>query len=232
MKIQSVDLNGKRTYGPASRAELIEFWVEQKGILVAMNAEKILNTNPVLTDIINNNIGYPDGVGAVRALAKNKIKSLKIPGCELWLDVIEQFSESKKFYLIGSKPEVIEATVAKLKQTYPSINIVGYRDGYLKNGDKEALIQDISEKKADFIFVAMGSPLQEQIMAEMHQAFPACYMGLGGSFNVYTGAAKRAPVLFQRLGCEWLYRLLREPTRIKRQLKLVKFLFLLSLGRI
>ena len=89
-----------------------------------------------------------------------------MPGCELWLKIIERFHKEKTFYLVGGKPQVIEETVAKLKSQFEGINIVGYRDGYLKKDkDRENLINDIVEKKPDVVFIAMGSPKQELLMA-------------------------------------------------------------------
>jgi UDP-N-acetyl-D-mannosaminouronate:lipid I N-acetyl-D-mannosaminouronosyltransferase len=232
MKIPSVILNGKRTFAPESREDLINYFVERKGILVAMNAEKILMKDPELTVVINDNIGYPDGVGSVIALKKNGLKSVKIPGVELWLDIIKKHEGQKSFYLIGCREEVIQSTVDKLKVDYPNINIVGHRNGFLSEEDEELLQQDIASKKPDFVFVAMGSPRQEKLMMKLKANHLACYMGLGGSFNVYTGIVKRAPVLFQRFGCEWLFRLLKEPTRIGRQMKLVRFILLLSFNKL
>lgn len=232
MEIPSVILRGKRTYAPESRKDLIKFFYEKKGILVAMNAEKILMDDDELAGVINSNIGYPDGIGSVKALRKNGYKTAKIPGVELWLDIIEEYNQTKSFYLIGCSEEVITNTVKKLKVDFPGINIVNYRNGFISDDEREALIKDVAEKEPDFTFVAMGSPRQEKLMMKLKEAHPSCYMGLGGSFNVYTGTVKRAPVLFQKMGCEWLFRLLKEPTRIKRQLKLVRFLMLLILNRL
>ena len=127
-----------------------------KSILVAINAEKIVNATPLTRDIINNNIGYCDGVGAVWALKQKGAKNVvKIPGCELWLNIVEHYHKSKSFYLIGSKQEVIDATVSKLRSQYPDINVVGYRNGYLKDdSERNALIKDVEEKKPDVVFVA------------------------------------------------------------------------------
>ena len=192
-----------------------------KSILVAVNAEKILKSTSQIREIINRNIGYPDGVGAVWALQKKGIKStVKIPGCELWLKIIEKYFKTKTFYLVGSKQEVIEATVNQLKKDFEGIQIINYRNGYVRTEqEKKALINDITTLRPDVVFVAMGSPKQELLMEEIKQNHPsAVYQGLGGSFDVYTGYVKRAPKWWVRNNLEWAYRLLKQPTRIKRQI--------------
>ena len=160
------------------------------------------------------------------ALHKKGFKeAIKIPGCELWLTIVEQFYKEKSFYLVGSTDEVITETLEKLKTHFKGIVIQGYRNGYIKSGDeKESLIQDIVEKQPDVVFVAMGSPKQELLMEEMQKRHPAIYQGLGGSFDVFTGKIKRAPEFWIRIKLEWFYRLLLEPKRIKRQIHLVKFI--------
>lgn len=227
--------NGVKCYAFASFDDIIDFASERKGILVAINAEKILHATEQTKSIINRNIGYSDGSGAVMALKKHGCKdAVKIPGCELWLKVIERLqAEGKSFYLVGGKSEVIEETVAKLKEQFEGIRILGYRDGYLKTEDeKKALIDDIAEKKPDAVFVAMGSPKQELLMEEIKERRDAIYIGLGGSFDVYTGRVNRAPKWWLDHNLEFAYRLVRQPSRIKRQIFLLKFLFLLKLGKI
>lgn len=130
----------------------------------------------------------------------------------------------KTFYLVGSKPKVIEETVAKLKAEYPEIHIVGYRDGYLKSEQERLdLIADIVAKKPGVVFVAMGSPKQELLMEEIQKHHTAIFQGLGGSFDVYTGHVERAPKWWVDHNLEFAYRLLKEPKRIKRQIYLVKY---------
>lgn len=229
---QPVFINNKRTYGFGSEKELLAFIKDKKQILIALNAEKLNSDNAELDDIINDNIGYPDGIGAVFALKKKGIKSKKIAGADLWLHIINEFQDSKSFYLIGGEPTIIQNTVSMLKSEFPRINLLGYRDGYLKNGDEDALIKDLLLKKPDVVFVAMGSPKQEFLMHKFIQEHKALYMGLGGSFDVYTGHKKRAPLLYQKLGLEWLYRVLKEPTRWKRQTALLSFMLKVLFNKI
>lgn len=232
--MNSQKINGVNVYAPPSREKLVNFALEKNGILVAVNAEKILHANEQSRDIINRNIGYPDGIGAVLGLRKHGFTDVvKIPGCELWLDIVIQLYKQKRFYLVGGKDTVIEQTVARLKQDFPSINIVNYRNGYIKNdAEKQALLEDIAETKPDVVFVAMGSPKQELLMETMSKKHKALYQGLGGSFDVYTGMVKRAPKWWVNNNLEWFYRLLKEPIRIRRQIHLVRFIALLTFNRL
>ena len=126
--------------------------------------------------------------------------------------------------LIGGKPQIIEETVSKLRKEYAGIHIIGYRDGYIKaNEERERLIKDITEKRPDVVFVAMGSPKQELLMEEIQHRHKAIFQGLGGSFDVYTGHVERAPKWWVNHNLEFAYRLLKEPKRIKRQIHLIKY---------
>lgn len=126
--------------------------------------------------------------------------------------------------MIGGKPQIIEETVSKLRKEYAGIHIIGYRDGYIKaNEERERLIKDITEKRPDVVFVAMGSPKQELLMEEIQHRHKAIFQGLGGSFDVYTGHVERAPKWWVNHNLEFAYRLLKEPKRIKRQIHLIKY---------
>ena len=221
-------INNYKINAFVSKSIFLDYIINHKKILVAMNAEKIMKNDDRLRRIANENIAYADGFGAVIALRSKGLKAIKIPGSELWLDIIDRFQKSKKFYLIGSSSLVIEATIVKLKKDYPSIEIVGYQNGFLKKGDKDTLIEQLKATKPDIIFVAQGSPRQEFLMDELIAIYPALYMGLGGSFDIYGGDKKRAPKFFLKLQLEWLYRLFKEPTRFSRQLALLKFVIFIG----
>lgn len=233
-KNKNVSINGVKIHPFASVKDLIEYVNAHKGILVAINAEKIINATDETRAIINRNIGYCDGVGAVMALKEMGVKNVtKIPGCELWLHIIDHLKDSgKTFYFVGGKQQVIEETVQKLRQEKKGINIVGFRNGYIQSEEeKQLLINDITKTKPDVVFVAMGSPKQELLMEEMIEHHPAIYQGLGGSFDVYTGHVKRAPEWWVNHSLEWLYRLIKEPSRITRQIHLVSFLWNIKTGK-
>ncbi len=231
--MKSAFLNGVNTYAPESRNQLVDYAVTQKKILVAVNAEKILHATNQSRNIINRNLGYPDGIGAVWALQKKGYhKVVKIPGCELWLDIIANYHTTKTFYLVGGKQVVIEETIDKLKDEFPRINILNYRNGYIQSDqEKNELIDDIKNLAPDIVFVAMGSPKQELLMEEMYHCHQGAYQGLGGSFDVYTGHVTRAPQWWVKNNLEWAYRLLSQPSRIKRQIHLLRFFLNLHLNK-
>lgn len=214
--------------------DLLGFVNARKTLLVAVNAEKIINRDPLIKEIINRNIGYLDGVGPVLAARrKGAADACKIPGCELWLKLVERFCHTKSFYLLGSTAPIVEETARKLRQEFPGINIAGVHDGYLTSEAlKKEVISDIVSKKPDVVFVAMGSPRQELLMDELREIHPALYMGLGGSFDIYTGRVKRAPKWWVDHNLEFAYRLVRQPKRFRRQIHLVRFLWLLLTNKL
>lgn len=226
-------INGIKIYAPNSKNEFLNYISQSKQVLVAVNAEKILHATEESRDFINRNLGYPDGIGAIWALNKKGINEVvKIPGCELWLNIIKKHYKAKSFYLVGGKQAVIENTVIKLKSQFDGINICNFRNGYIKSDNEELeLIEDINKHKPDVVFIAMGSPKQEKLIERIQESHQALYQGLGGSFDVYTGAVKRAPKWWVKNNLEWTYRLLRQPSRIKRQIHLVRFLVNLHLNR-
>lgn len=226
-------VRGVQIFPFSSADKLIEYVSIHKGILVAINAEKILHATDQTRAIINRNIGYCDGMGAVMALKKKGYRdAIKIPGCELWLKIIAtMYQQGTTFYLVGGTQNVIEKTIEKLQNEFQGIDIVNYRNGYIKSEDeKELLLKDIIEKKPDVVFVAMGSPKQELLMEEMMKLHPAIYQGLGGSFDVYVGSVKRAPKWWVDHNLEFAYRLIKQPSRIKRQIHLVRFWIMVQLG--
>ena len=232
--MKRVRVNGLDIYPFTSTNELIDFVESKRGILVAVNSKKIKGANAEICNIVNNNIGYADGVGALIALKYKGIKNpVKVPGCELWLNIIKRFYQSKTFYLIGGKQNVIETVVDNLKKDFPGIKILNYRNGYLKTEEERTLLlRDIQAKKPDVVFVAMGSPMQEYLMQDLHKIHPAIYQGLGGSFDVYTGTVRRAPKWFSDHGLEGPYRAFWEPLkRIKGVITDIYFLVSLFLGK-
>ena len=230
----SVFLNNYRTYPFESRAKFLAYLGNDNlhNILIALNAEKLVKDDQELRALINTNIGYADGIGPVMALKKKGYDAEKIPGAEFWLDIVQQFYHQKTFYVVGAAQHVIEKTVTNLKADYPGIHIIGYRNGYMDADQEKEVIEDIAEKKPDVVYVAMGSPKQEFLMQRMQEEHKALYMGLGGSFDIYSGEKKRAPKLVRKMGLEWSYRLFKEPSRIFRQTSLVTFAYMLVTNKL
>lgn len=225
-------INGFKIFHSKSRLDFINFVSAKKMILLAVNAEKIYHSNPILKKISKDGIAYPDGIGAVIALKLKGVSSaIRIPGCELWLDIIKNLKKNKTFYIIGSKDSVLKKVILKLESEYEGIKILGYRNGYFNPNETKSIIFDLKAKKPDIVFVALGSPKQEKFMLDLNKHHKAMYMGLGGSLDVFSNEVKRAPKLFGDNGLEWLYRLISNPFRIKRQMVLIPFLFNLIRGK-
>lgn len=221
-----VDLRGVKVHAFDSPDSLMNYADAHPGILVAVNAEKIMNANATTLPIINNNIAYCDGSGAVLAARQKGAKNaVKIAGCELWLHIIDRHHADRTFYIIGATPEVHEKTIEGLRKRHPDIRIVGHRDGYIHDdAQRQALINDVAEKRPDIVFVAMGSPKQEILMSDMQRLHPkAIYQGLGGSFDVFTGKVARAPRWWIDHNLEFAYRLIRQPKRITRNFKFIRY---------
>lgn len=228
-----VELNGMKVFPFTSPRQLLDYVDLNKGLLVAVNAEKVMKATEETRAIVNNNIGYADGAGVVVAMHKlGHPEAVRIAGCDLWLDIVKESYKEKSFFLIGGKQAVIDDTVRMLRQDFEGIQIVGYRNGYLKSDEERmAVIDDVVAKKPDVVFVAMGSPAQELLMSDMMKLHPAIYQGLGGSFDVYTGRVKRAPLWWQKHNVEFLYRFLKQPQRYKREYYRLKFLVWMLLGK-
>ena len=201
---------------------------QKKSLVVAINPEKLMKAkdDPALKALLNRaEFQIPDGIGVIIAskLQKGNIKS-RVTGVDMMDRIVREAARTgKSIFLYGAKPGVAETAAAKLIETYPDLQVVGTQDGYEK--DERKVISKINQAKPDILFVAMGSPKQELWIEEHRENLhPILYQGVGGSFDVLAGNIKRAPAAFQKVGAEWLYRLLLEPSRLKRQMNLPKFL--------
>ena len=128
--------------------------------------------------------------------------------------------------MVGAKPEVIEASAKKIKKQYPQVNLVGYHDGYFK--DDAPIVEEIAAKKPNVVLVALGSPKQEFFINKYRDQADAVWIGVGGSFDVFSETKKRAPKVFQKLNLEWFYRLITEPTRIGRMMAIPKYMNMIN----
>ncbi|MDO7906541.1 WecB/TagA/CpsF family glycosyltransferase [Paenibacillus sp. JX-17] len=168
----------------------------------------------------------PDGAGLVWAtgVAGSPVAE-RVAGYDLLHELMKVGEDYHwKVYLLGSTPEVIQETANRLQKIYPGVLIAGYRDGYFGHEQDQEVIAAIKAAQPDLLFVARGADTQEPWIGRYKQELGVpVMMGVGGSFDVISGRTKRAPKLFQKLRAEWLYRLLREPTRYKRMLALPKF---------
>lgn len=233
-KIYDFDIDCYETIDNAVE-DIIDNKLNDANIAVAINPEKILSSRESketyeALDIAN--IRYLDGIGTVKVAEYKLNKKLnRIPGCELWESLMKKAGEIEiPVYILGSEDSVLQETVSKLRDDF-KVLIVGSHDGFFK--DEENIINEIIDLNPKILTVALGSPRQEIFMKKCKDRGLKCFMmGVGGTYNVFTGRVKRAPKVWCNIGCEWLYRLLSEPTRIKRQVRLIKFIYLALFKRI
>ena len=167
----------------------------------------------------------PDGAGVVLGakILKTPLKQ-KVAGIDFaaaLMDVLVR--QGKRLYLLGSKPGVAEQAAENLRKKHPGLQICGTADGYFK--DEGPVVEKINASGADVLFVCLGAPKQELFMQRHQQQLQVSFMiGLGGSLDGFAGNVRRAPSWMIRLQLEWLYRLLKEPRRLGRMMRLPKFL--------
>ena len=171
----------------------------------------------------------PDGVGTLLAAKINGIDiTEKIAGIEVMNMLLEEARDKNlKVFLLGAKEEILIKCKEKIKESYDGIDIVWSNNGFFDLDNCDDLIEKINESKADILFVAMGAPRQE-VFIEKYKDKLCCkiFMGVGGSFDVFAGNVNRAPQFMINIGMEWLYRVAKEPWRIKRLGSIPKFLVL------
>ena len=169
--------------------------------------------------INNSHLIIPDGTGIVWASQLlNGEEIERVPGIELAEKILEAANElGKKVAIYGSKKEVLEKAVSKLKEKYPNIQIVKAINGYELQEKNGKVAEDIASGNPDLVLVALGSPKQEIWINKHALLFPRCVMiGIGGSLDIWSGVKKRAPEWMRNAHLEWLYRVITEPKRIIR----------------
>jgi N-acetylglucosaminyldiphosphoundecaprenol N-acetyl-beta-D-mannosaminyltransferase len=198
--------------------------------ILAANPEKNYSVvrDPVLMEAFATaDLLLPDGIGIVWAARfLYGVKMARLAGVEFMEELCRLSAQrGYKIFLYGAKEEVNRRAVEVLRERYPGIHIVGRAHGYLGREDMPQLIAAINTSGAEILFLALGSPKQEKWFATYRPALQSVKLvqGIGGTLDVITGAVPRAPASWQRLGVEWLYRLLREPQRLGRQLVLPLF---------
>lgn len=189
---------------------------------IVQRAEKDRAFSQILTQA---DLVLPDGVGVIYA-AKILGRPLRarVPGIDFASALMGRAAGlGKRLYLLGAAPGVAEQAAVNLRAAYPGLVVCGTHDGYFK--EDGPVIDNVRAAKADIVFVCLGAPKQEKWIAQNGEAAGArLYVGLGGSLDVFAGRVERAPEGFQKLGLEWLYRLMKEPSRAGRMAKLPLFL--------
>jgi N-acetylglucosaminyldiphosphoundecaprenol N-acetyl-beta-D-mannosaminyltransferase len=198
---------------------------------IVIKARKDLELNKAIK---NADIVTADGIGVVIAMRLYNIKINRVTGFDIVQKIFERSNKNKenkyKFFLLGSNKKNIKLAQINIKRKYKNIEICGYNDGYFD--DKDKIIDLINNSKTDILLIGMGSPLQEKfIFLNKKKINAKVFIGVGGTFDVLSGKIKRAPTIFQKLGLEWFYRILKEPKRILRSTAIIKFIFIFLFKR-
>jgi N-acetylglucosaminyldiphosphoundecaprenol N-acetyl-beta-D-mannosaminyltransferase len=184
--------------------------------------------------IFESNLVIPDGIGLIFA---SKLYNLglseRVTGFDLMNKMLEYSNRRKlKVFLLGAKPGVAEEAKKNVNDKYKNINIVGTHHGYFDEKESLEVLDLVNEKKPDILFVALGASRQEKWINQNKKIINASVaMGVGGALDVWAGDVKRAPEIFIKLNLEWLYRLIKQPSRFKRILEIPKFMVKVLLNK-
>ncbi|WP_203339082.1 WecB/TagA/CpsF family glycosyltransferase [Planococcus beijingensis] len=201
---------------------------QEKTFVVTANPEIVMHSledNQYKQTLAKAQYITADGIGIVKAAAiVGEPLPERVSGYDLMLDLLEAADKNhSSIFFLGAAEEVLQATVKKAKENYPGIRIAGSHNGFFDWND-HVLPQQIKNAAPDIVFVALGFPRQEQwIGAHIDEFDKGVFIGIGGSFDVFSGNVKRAPELWQKMNLEWFYRLVKQPSRWKRMLVLPKF---------
>lgn len=218
-------------------AELLGFNIDTFGFEEAVNRAKILIDGRKVSQIVTINpemfntaqkdndfaniikeadMVIPDGIGVKLALSINGVKTDRIPGIDFAKRLLEEAALSNiPVGIVGGKEEIVKKAAENLSKEINGLNIVYCHNGYFDNDNE--IYAEINSKSPKLILVAMGSPRQEKFIFNAKKNLkPALMIGIGGSLDVWSGNIKRAPVIFQKLGLEWFYRTVTQPSRFKR----------------
>lgn len=208
-----------------------------KNLLESKKGAQVVTINPEMIEfalknsdfanILNNaDIVIPDGVGVQIGLKIKGVNAQRIAGIEYSYRLIQECAKSSlPIALVGAKPDILEKACKNLKEKIENLDIIYSHDGYFDN--QEQILSELAQSSPRLVLVALGSPRQEEFINAAKKLLPEALMiGVGGSFDVWSGEVKRAPLIYQKLGLEWLYRTVKEPWRFKRIFPtLPRFLF-------
>jgi N-acetylglucosaminyldiphosphoundecaprenol N-acetyl-beta-D-mannosaminyltransferase len=187
---------------------------------VALNVAKLVNMrrDPVLADdVANSDVVSIDGMGIVwGARTLGLPVKTRVAGVDLLTELLMVCAEEGfKPYFLGATLAVLQQAAARVRERHPSIQFAGLRDGYFKSEQEPDVVRDIQNSRADCLFIGMPTPRKERFLAAHRDELNVPFiMGVGGSFDIFAGEIRRAPVRMQQLGLEWLYRVYQEPSRM------------------
>jgi N-acetylglucosaminyldiphosphoundecaprenol N-acetyl-beta-D-mannosaminyltransferase len=234
--MKSVTILGMRVdcVSPAETLTAIDQFVALKTPhhIVTADASMVVTArhDPELHAIIDAaDLVTPDGAGILWA---SRLFGTPIPHRVSGVDLVGELcrlspSKGYRLFFFGSGPRVAEEAAVKMRAHFPGTQIVGTRDGYFSAEQEPEIVAQIQATQADIVLVALGIPKQEKWIAKHKAELGASVLiGVGGSFDVFSGRVKRAPLIMQRNGFEWLYRLLQNPKKINKVLTLPEFALL------
>lgn len=187
--------------------------------IITINPEMIMNAqkDEAFFNILNNSdLNIADGVGVKLALKLQKINQEQIRGVDFSRELIKLAAQNNyKVAFLGAKEEVVNLARANFLKEYPNLNFVYVRNGYFDND--EEIIKELTNANPQILLVGIGSPKQEEFILKLKSKLQGCVMvGVGGSFDVFSGLTKESPMIWRKLGLEWLYRTIAQPERFKR----------------
>ncbi|MCP3031457.1 WecB/TagA/CpsF family glycosyltransferase [Halobacillus sp. A1] len=200
----------------------------EKSFVITANPEIVMQANEhheYKNHLLRASYITADGIGIVKAskILKNPLPE-RVTGYDVMMDMLQLSCDHQySIYLLGADKETLLSTKNNIEKQFPSIRIAGQHDGYF-DWNNNRIAEDIHEKKPDIVFVALGAPKQETwISQHIDQFTKGVFICVGGSFDVISGNVKRAPLSWQNINLEWLYRLLKQPRRWRRMLALPRF---------
>lgn len=200
---------------------------ERPHLVVTANPEAVVRAqdDPEFAEVLRRaDLVVADGIGVVWASRRlRRPLPMRVPGIELMEALCAHAARAGlRIFLLGGAEGVAEQAARTLLRRYPGLRIAGTHHGYF--AEDEPVVERIAGARADLLFVGMGMPRQEKWLSRrLPDLGVRLAMGVGGSLDVLAGRVRRAPGFVQRMRLEWLYRLLREPRRWRRQLALVRF---------
>ncbi len=206
-------------------------------LIATPNSEILLRASgdPALSDILRRaELVIPDGIGlliASRILGRPLRE--RVAGIDFAQSALKLSAQlGRSVYFLGGRPGIAEKAAENMKLLIPGLRIAGVRNGYFKEEEISSIVEEINGSGADFLFVALGSPRQEQFIDTHRDLLHAkAGIGIGGSLDVWSGTLKRAPAFYRKHGLEWLYRLKQQPSRIRRIRRLPLFFVKVAMQR-
>lgn len=237
-KVKIFGINIENTTLPKTMSLLEEklkedslFTIATPNTEIAMRAKE----NIAFADLINDfDLVVPDGIGLIYASRLKKLPlQERVTGFDISIGLLELGKKMPlKLFILAGKPGISQQAAINIEKDYEGIKVVGNRNGYFKLEDEEGIIEEINKLEPDIIFVGLGFPKQEEFIHRNKKILKGkVIIGNGGVTDILAGVSNRAPDLFIKLNLEWLYRLLKEPSRIGRQLAIPKFIFSVLLNK-